>query len=244
MGRIIWLDSIDSTNNEVLRRVAELDNLSVIAAKDQTAGRGQRGNSWVVRPGENLTFSMLLKGTIVPAKDQFAISEASTLAVYYYLLSKGVETKIKWPNDIYWRDKKICGMLIENALEGDMVGRSVIGIGLNMNQKIFPPQLLNPISLSQITGKEYSLEPELEDLYKLLLEKLSMVGSEEGRKALREEYVKHLYRLGEDHEYTDCATGEVFKGKIKGISNEAKLIVETPEETCREFSFKEVSYIL
>ena len=112
--KVLWLDTVDSTNNEARRRIESADSLSVVAAKWQTAGRGQRGNTWSSAAGENLTFSVTLKlpQDSLPAADQFAVSEASAIAVADFLSSKGISVRIKWPNDIYAGDRKICGMRI------------------------------------------------------------------------------------------------------------------------------------
>lgn len=115
---ILWLDEVDSTNNEALRHISELDNLSVIAAVHQTSGRGQRGNSWLTHAGKNMTFSMVVKfgdGALPPleASRQFVLTRCVTLGVSDYLESEGIDCSVKWPNDIYVRNKKICGMLIE-----------------------------------------------------------------------------------------------------------------------------------
>ncbi|MBO7365548.1 MAG: biotin--[acetyl-CoA-carboxylase] ligase, partial [Bacteroidales bacterium] len=154
---IKWLDEIDSTNSEALRHIEELDNLSVIAARNQTAGRGQRGNRWVVEPGANLTFSLVLKfapGELRVA-DFFSITEAAAVAMARLPM---VDARIKWPNDIYVRDRKLCGMLIENGSAGEWLTYSVVGIGLNVNQTAFDPELTNPTSLKKISGKDYSTD--------------------------------------------------------------------------------------
>lgn len=240
---IKWLSRTDSTNNEVLRHAGDLDNLSVIAAREQTAGRGQRGNRWKSAAGENLTFSAFVRFgesplPVLPASRQFAISQAATLAVANLLRSKGIDARIKWPNDIYCGDKKICGMLIENRLKGGDVDFSVIGIGLNVRQRQFDPDLMNPTSMSLITGEDYALEPLLEEICKALSVNLLKLGT------LTPQYLDLLYRKGELRSYTDVESGEVFRGTIKGISEEGMLLVEMPEGCVREFGFKEISYIL
>ena len=150
---IIWLESADSTNEECKRHISDLDNLSVMAALSQTCGKGQRGNVWISDPGKNLTFSILLKsdnGSIfqVKACDQFIISEAAALSVTDLLAAHGIPAKIKWPNDIYVGNRKICGILIEHSLRADRISWSIIGIGLNVNQTIFPDDLPNPTSMA------------------------------------------------------------------------------------------------
>ena len=247
--RIRWVDETDSTQDELRRRFLESDNLSVTAARFQTEGRGQRGNKWTSERGENLTFSMLLKfgeGAFppLPVSRQFAITKAATLAVVSYLGGKGVEASVKWPNDIYVRDKKICGMLVENVLDGDKVAVSFVGIGLNMNQREFDPSLLNPTSLSLATGSRYDLESELEVLASILAGSFGRLLGSGAPSAADEEYESLLYRKGEFHEYVSCADGTVFEGKIIGVSPEGRLLVINKEGEHKEFAFKEINFII
>lgn len=154
---IIWLNSIDSTNDEAKRRISSLDNLSVLSALSQTKGRGQRGNAWLSKPGENLLFSIILKYASgegitsdrpsVQAYDQIVISQMAALAVVDLLASYDIEAGIKWPNDIYVGKKKICGILIEHTVLGKWLTSSIIGIGLNVNQINFDTSLPNPTSM-------------------------------------------------------------------------------------------------
>ena len=135
---VIWLDSIDSTNSEALRRLADVPSGTVIAAREQTAGRGQRGNTWFTQPGQNLTFSIVLKFEgVFPVSRAVWLNYLSSLAVAEFLRSFGVACEIKWPNDVYVGKRKICGILIENQLGADGVASSVIGIGININQREF-----------------------------------------------------------------------------------------------------------
>ncbi|MGN1216121.1 MAG: biotin--[acetyl-CoA-carboxylase] ligase [Candidatus Cryptobacteroides sp.] len=239
-----WLDEADSTNNEVCRRADELDNLSVIAAVCQTAGRGQRNNRWLARPGQNLTFSALVRfgqDGIPPlgAAMQFGISEAASLSVSEYLEKEGIASRIKWPNDIYVRNRKICGMLIENTLCLGSVSRSIIGIGLNVNQDSFPPELANPTSMTLVSGHEYDLRSELSCLLQILDRQIRRIGPSQ-----HDEYVGRIYRLGVFEEYSDCRTRERFVGKIRDITPSGLLVVETKEGKLKEFAFKEINYII
>lgn len=241
---IHWLEEVDSTNNEALRRLADLDNMSVIAAVHQTAGRGQRGNSWLTHAGENMTFSMVVKfgaGAFPPleAADQFTITRAVTLGVADYLESEGICCSVKWPNDIYVKRKKICGMLIENTLSGRFISSSVIGIGLNVNQKEFPPQLVNPTSMTLVTGKEYDVPVELAKLCSHVRNRLAnLEGCTMG------EYVGKLFRYGTFNEYVVCSTGVVIMAKITGVSKIGLLRIETEKGERLEFAFKEISYVI
>lgn len=244
--RIIWYDELDSTNNEALRQILTLDNLSVLAARAQTAGRGQRGNRWCSEPGENLTFSVLLKfgeGALppLPAHLQFNLTCVATLAVWDYLHTLEVETRIKWPNDIYAGDRKICGMLIENGLSGASLTHSVIGIGLNLNQTVFPGELVNPTSVARLTGQRHPLAESLERFLGHFESRLNQLYNTE---SLRTSYLKHLYRLGEACGYVDCATGESFSATITGLTPEGRLCLALPDGTVRHYAFKEVSYLI
>ena len=253
-GTIKWLDTVESTQDEVLRASASLGNLDVIAAREQTAGRGQRGNRWSSARGENLTFSMLLRFggdgfPPLPAACQFVISEATTLAVSSFLERLGVGVRIKWPNDLYVGDRKICGMLIENSLACGRLSRSIVGIGLNLNQTVFPPALLNPTSVRRQCGISLDPEAALEDLHALLAEEFSLfevprVPQDGSLDRLRQRYLEKLYRKDRRYPYTDRRSGTVFTGCIRDVTPEGLLAVEDDQGRIRNFGFKEISYIL
>ncbi len=153
---IMWFESLDSTNNEARRHISDIDNLSVVAAMEQTAGRGQGNHTWLSARGENLLFSIVLKfreGEL-HAKDAFRISGATADSLVEFLKGHGIEAWIKPPNDIYVGGKKICGTLIENSLRGSWVSYSIIGIGLNINQRNFNVNLPNPTSMVLETHKK------------------------------------------------------------------------------------------
>ena len=246
---IKWLQSIDSTNNEALRQAQTLDNLSVLAAYCQTAGRGQRGNRWNSRPGENLTFSLFLRFgeaglSPLPAGEQFRLSEVTALALTDFLAGCGVEARIKWPNDIYVRDKKIAGVLIESTLAGRFLAGSIIGVGLNLNQTAFPPELINPTSLARVTGRRWPLEPSLEDLLSCFLKYIRWMEEEKGPERLRAAYLDHLYRFGIRSTFAEGDSGPHFQGTIVGITDGGKLLVEMPDGQRKSFAFKEIAYII
>lgn len=149
---IIWLDVAESSNDEARKAIDSLDNLSVVAVRCQTSGRGQGTNSWESAPGENLTFSIILKDLNILPKEQIVISQITALSVVELLEKHGIEAKIKLPNDIYVGSKKICGILIENTLCSNKIRWSIIGIGINVNQTVFPTHLPNPTSILLETG--------------------------------------------------------------------------------------------
>ncbi|MDD4637359.1 MAG: biotin--[acetyl-CoA-carboxylase] ligase, partial [Bacteroidales bacterium] len=158
------LEETTSTNTYLQEWIVkeEVPEGSVVTARIQTQGRGQAGNKWSAEQGKNLTFSMVLYPEFVPVNEQFIISQVAALAVKETLSLYIPDVSIKWPNDIYYRDKKITGILIENNLTAKVFSSSIIGIGININQQAFPENLPNPVSLIQILGKEVSIPEVLE----------------------------------------------------------------------------------
>ena len=198
--RIIWLDSVKSTNSELRMRLGELDNLSVIAAVEQTAGRGQGSHTWYSSPRTNLTFSILYRFPedgqgLLKVADMLLVTQITTLGIRDYLLSKGITAGIKWPNDIWVGDRKICGILIENILDGDRIEASIVGIGLDVNEETWPEELPNPVSMKQLTGIHYELVSELEELCASISKRYFQSMDKEGRKSLEKEFNEHMFRL-------------------------------------------------
>ena len=236
--KIKWFKTIDSTNNRIARDKDELADKTVYMADFQTSGKGQRGNCWESAAGENLLFSILFKPADILAEDQFIISQAVTLGIVEYVRSKGITAKVKWPNDIYVDDRKICGILIENAVNGSALVSSIVGIGFNLNQLSFSPYIPNPVSLSALTDVRYDLKEELLSL-------LHYIFAEYDRRSeqTEERYVASLYRLGKPHSYIHTASGNTFTGTIKGVDRTARVIIDT-EEGEKAFAFKEIQYII
>jgi len=242
--RIIRFDSIDSTNSEALRRLPEFDDMTVLWALEQTAGRGQRGNSWFSAPGENLTFSVVLKRPFRAADAHF-LNYAIAEAVADYLSSHGILASVKWPNDVYIGKNKISGILIENSLVGDHLAASVVGVGFNVNQREFP-QLANATSLSRCTGKAHDLEECLNGIVSRFEMNLSCLDSPRDRALLLGSYSNHLFRKDQTFRYRDMASGEEFWGKIEGVDPEdGRLRINNmSRHQIVLYRFKEVSYIL
>lgn len=235
-----WLDTIDSTNSEALRRLPELADGTVLAAREQTAGRGQRGNTWFTEPGKNLTFSIVLKGLSLWAPEAIRLNYLASVAVASYLEGRGVRADIKWPNDIYVGGRKICGMLLENTLgPGGKLLASVVGIGINLNQKEFP-QLANATSLALCTGREYELETELEEFLALFEGLLPQLRSEQ----LSASYSARLFRRGVEARYHDLLTDREYRGVIEGVEPDGRLHIRSVDGEDYYYRFKEVSYIL
>ena len=247
MTDIIWYETIDSTNDQAKRILPELGPATVLAAVRQTAGRGQRGNVWKSEPGSNLTFSLVLKFgtglmTEIAANCQFVISEALALGITDFLGTENISARIKWPNDIYVDDRKICGILIENSICAGHMASSIAGAGLNLNQKEFPGDIPNPVSLSILTGKEYDCRKVLGQVMECISGRMEQVYK--CPESLRGAYLSLMYRKDEKHRYTDCATGQEFCGIIRGISDSALLQVEMPDGRIKEYAFKEIGYII
>jgi len=239
--RIIHLEEVISTNKS-LRKLVEQEKLpegSVVMADFQTAGRGQPGNSWESENGKNLTFSLVLYPECIPANKQFLISQIASLSVKETLDAYTDDISVKWPNDIYWKEKKICGMLIENDLSGPYIYSSYIGIGINLNQKEFFSNAPNPVSLTQITGKEYDREEVLHRFLAIFYPYyLSLL--QEKYDLIRTTYRATLFR-GEGYHSFEDENGS-FLAKIKEIETTGHLILQLEDKEERRYAFKEVSY--
>ncbi len=174
---IIWFESLDSTNDEARRHISDIDNLSVLAALVQTDGRGQGDHTWLSPRGENLLFSIVLKFAEgeMEAKDVSIISGCTSESMVEFLAGYGIEAWIKPPNDIYVGSRKICGTLMENSMKGRWLSYSIIGIGLNVNQRNFDVSLPNPTSMVLETQEEaYDMNVCLEDFLDVFMDRFSL----------------------------------------------------------------------
>ena len=240
------LREIDSTNNYLaaLCKDGKAKEFYTVVAEKQTAGKGQRGNSWESEDGKNLTFSTVVYPTALKARDQFSISMITSLSMLCVLNEYAEGFSIKWPNDIYWNDKKIAGILIENELEGDYVTQSIIGIGLNVNQEKFLSDAPNPVSMRQILGSIISRKEVIEKiLYCLTLSYNRLeVDFEQMVKETCFVYQQVLYRNKGFHTYRD-AKG-LFKAEIDQVEPDGHLRLRDEQHQIRRYTFKEVSFIL
>ncbi|MBK7147555.1 MAG: biotin--[acetyl-CoA-carboxylase] ligase [Bacteroidetes bacterium] len=239
----IQLDSTDSTNNyarELLSSQKPTEG-TVISATEQRSGRGQMGNGWEAAPGKNLTISLILYPVFLAADKQFFLNMAISLGVKDFceeVLKE--EVRIKWPNDIYYGNKKLAGILIENSISGSSLSSSIAGIGININQESFSPALPNPVSFVQITQQHHSLE-ELQPLLHNYLEKYYLQLRQGHYNFLDKAYTVALYRYQQTSEFIH--KGKRFKGEITGVAKDGKLLVESGGKEHR-FMFKEVEYVL
>lgn len=240
---IIHLHETDSTNRylSTMFTNGDVEELTTVVADFQTAGRGQRGNTWNSDNGVNLLFSIALKPTFLPAKEQFLVSQAVAMAMKDALSEYTDEIYIKWPNDIYWRDRKIAGILIENVLSGSHIAHCIIGIGLNVNQKEFDAKIPNPISLRLITGREEDKKQLLHSIIDHLSARYEAVRNGDNAK-LVEDYKNTLFRRNGFYKYRD-ANGE-FDAEIVNVEDDGRFVLR---DTCgkeRKYLFKEVEYII
>lgn len=223
------IEECGSTNAALDREAAHGDALLALA---QTAGRGQRGNTWESAPGQNITMSIMLRPEQLPVNRQFELSEAVALGVADLLDKTGIEgVKVKWPNDIYVGDRKICGILIENTLGGAMIVRSIAGVGLNVNQTEFVGSAPNPVSMKQLTGKDYDICELAEQLVGCVMARLEC-----GAANNHADYRDRLWR-GTGEWTWQTADGEAFTAAVVEVLADGRLLLTGRPEP---FGFKEV----
>ena len=242
-----------STNNYLKSLAATLPSGTVVHTHCQTAGRGQKGNTWEAEPGKNLTFSMLIKRPQVEVREQFAISEAVALAIAQVVgdtLNKeqpelGSMVKVKWPNDIYVGDRKLCGILIENSLDANGIAYSVIGIGLNVNQAAFVSDAPNPVSLCQLTGHEHDLDALLHTICEQIEQLCGLLGDSAQRQALHEQYVQTLYRADGGTYTFALPDGTKFAAIIVTVEPDGMLVLRhSTDGQLSSYAFQEVKHVI
>lgn len=238
----IRLDEVDSTNT-YLRRMENLPDadIVVVTAGHQTAGRGMGSNRWESEDGRNLLFSMLVRPESVPAARQFALSMAEALAVKDALDPIAGEVTLKWPNDVYWHDRKISGTLIETAISGRLVKDCIFGTGINVNQRVFRSDAPNPVSLRQITGRDTDMNVVLDSVLEAFEGYYDMVLDGEYDRVGRL-YHDALYRRTGMHAYSD-SDGR-FMASVVRVGHDGRLVLRDDAGRERIYAFKEVSYII
>lgn len=218
---------------------------SILAARSQTAGKGQKGNSWHSEPGENLTFSMVLYPHSISIQAQFIISQIVSLAVKQVIDPYVQGVSIKWPNDIYVGERKIAGILIENNLSGRTIDSCIIGIGLNVNQKSFPDTLPNPISLYQLTQQRADLDRLLQTLQQTIYTDYLRFLADPNKKAtIQQAFHMALFRREGLFPYFDRKNNELIMARIESVAPNGTLSLRLENGTIRNYQFKEVEYIL
>lgn len=242
MINLIQHDELTSTNEwleMLLTKDTNLPEWTVVSTEFQSKGKGQIGNIWCSNKGENLLFSLFLRPTFVEIKRYFYISMVTSLAIRNALSQFVSDITIKWPNDIYYKNQKITGILIENSLMGSTISTSIIGVGQNVNQTQFPDWIPNPISLKQILGHEVdrnsvlnAILVETEDLYNRL--------RNADFENIKKEYLLALYRREGYHNY--ASKGEVFEAQILDVEDNGELVLLDRNNQERRFMFKEVAF--
>ncbi len=240
---IIYFDNLDSTNNYAKKYIEKHEGKDicnkVIVADYQTKGRGSFENKWQSEKGKNLTFSIIICPEIF-AKDQFYISKITSLALIYYLEAQGIVAKIKWPNDILFENKKISGILIENSILGDSLTSSIVGIGININQKKFDVDL-NATSINIIKSSEYDKTKELEKILNSYIYVLNLC------KNKRFEYIDRQYfnkLLGKREFLKYRKESLIFEAIIEDIDEYGRLILKERSGRKKIYGFKEVELVL
>lgn len=245
----IVIKEAGSTNTVLARHREDMEEnagMTMLRAVSQTQGRGQRGNSWESEPGMNLTCSVFARHDGFRASAQFSISEATALAVADTLADFGVEARVKWPNDIYAGDKKICGILIEHSVMGMDLSHSILGIGINLNQTDFVSDAPNPVSVRQLTGESIDIDRFAHALGDRIEERLENLGhDEEKRRRLHEEFMRRLWRGdGRMYPFSRRGDGRRFHARIVGIESSGHLLLEDIDGNRTRHAFKEVEFLL
>lgn len=237
---LVFVPECHSTNTLALQLCQQTGTSegTVVITNNQTSGRGQRGNSWEAKPGENLTFSIILKPTFLKASDQFLLNQCISLGLYDFLTQKPLhDVKIKWPNDMLVENKKVCGILIENIVQRDSIQWSVVGIGLNVNQTEFA--FGRAASLGTFSRFALDLDKELHQLLACI--EVRYISLRQGNvDLLKKNYNEGL--LG----FQECRTFKVqqeeLEGIIQGVDAVGRLILQTQQEN-KVFDIKEIEFV-
>lgn len=238
----IALRTVGSTNEYLagLQRANPQPEGTVVSAQFQESGKGQAGSKWESAYGQNMLVSILFYPSFLPAGNLFSLNMAFSLGLAGFAKELlGEHVRIKWPNDLYYLDKKLGGMLIENVVSAQTVSQTILGAGINLNQDSFSQHLPNPISFKQILKKQLDLDAAFSSLFRHVEARyLQLRRGEEN--AIREEYHRAMFRFGEWARYESA--GWVFEGKIRGVSQEGKLMIEHRNGFVESFEMKEVRF--
>lgn len=222
------------------------NNLFTLYTYRQTAGRGQQGNSWESQPNKNLTFSTLFQLNKISIQQQFLLSQLVPVAICNTLRQQLISTpippdtiKIKWPNDIYWNDRKLSGILIEHSIIDNQIHHSIAGVGININQTQFLSDAPNPVSLKQITGNTYNLEQLLDNILQQFNTLIPLLQQPEQLKQL---YMDNLYRA--QGYFTYRTADQIFEARIIDIADNGLITLQQHNGITRQFAFKQLTYII
>lgn len=217
--------------------------IRLVTTDFQTHGHGQRGTHWESQRGKNLMFSFVFRPRSIRAHEQFLLSEIVTLAVARALDTYAEGFAVKWPNDVYWGDRKICGMLLRHTLAGATISATLVGVGININQRQFSSDAPNPVSLIQILEREI---PPGQVLCRFVqnFDRLYSLCLHGDRQALEREYHSRLYHSDGLHDYVDVASGKRFAAVIQSVSSNGRLHLLLPDGTFRIYAFKELRFVV
>jgi len=237
-------DSLASTNLYALNLVSKNNPTdgTVISTYNQADGRGQIGSKWESEPLKNISLSIILYPKFLSVRNQFRLNQAISLGVFDFITKYiNKKLKVKWSNDIYVANAKIAGILIQNTLSGSNFQSSVVGIGINVNQAIFKSDAPNPISMFNVTGNKYDLDQLVGELCKSVEQRYLQLRAG-NHQQLEDDYINHLYRYQEDALYKRMDDGTIFSGKIVGLTDLGKLLIDHNRGT-EAFGFKEVAFL-
>lgn len=245
---LVRLSTVDSTNRfvrdeaDVLWNDCGGEGFVVVTAEHQTAGRGQRGNTWNSNAGENLLFSILVRpDEVLVVENQFLLSQVVALSLHDAMRNYGIDTCLKWPNDIYVGNRKIAGILLEVDYCGAFVEQAIIGIGVNVNQESFPVMDRTPVSMKMLQGRESVLD----DVLATILDSFDRYYSQMclgDSGTIATEYTRLLLGLNEQRAFVDSEG--CFNGVIEGVAPNGHLLVRRSDGTLSRYAFKEVEQVL
>ncbi len=241
---LVKLDAINSTNSYLkeLSKASSTQNWTVVSSEFQNSGRGQINTKWESEKGKNLILSVLIKLDNFKVKNQFYLNCAIALGIYQVLDKYELpQLKLKWPNDIMSVNKKLGGILIENSLMNDRIYQTVVGIGININQKVFPQHLSKAISMKQILKKSMDRSSLLVQIIASLKDQIELL-EKDRFEILFENYLDVLFKKNVPSMFEN-ANKQKFLGKILGVSSVGNLIVERENQIIQEFKFKEIKFI-
>ena len=229
-----------STNDDA--RDARYRHGDIIWAERQTAGRGQRGHTWTSPEGLNLTFSLVLEPRFLRVGEQFVLSQVIALALTDTFGRFGIDTRIKWTNDIYAGDRKLVGMLIEHTLEGPHLARTIAGIGINVNQLAFDPALPNPVSMAQAAGRPFDRGEVLEAFRACCAARYDQLLQGETER-IRADYRDRMYRLGRRGPFR-LPDGTPFEATVEGVLPGGELLLRRDDGSLGAFLFRQVEFVV
>jgi BirA family transcriptional regulator, biotin operon repressor / biotin---[acetyl-CoA-carboxylase] ligase len=242
---ILHYDSVLSTNATALELMAtqELSEGTLIVADAQTAGRGQQNTKWEAEPFQNLTLSVVLYPTFLPLQKHFFLNESIALGVHDFVKKYVKKTvTIKWSNDIYVENKKIAGILIQNAIQGTKLQQSIVGIGLNINQTIFRSDAPNPTSFILETAQHYDLDTLCKELCQCLESRYLQLKNGDFER-IKKDYALALFHKNKWAKYQRTDNDTVFLGLIEGVKDSGELIMRT-QKGIELFDFKTIRFLL